>query len=73
MRDADERADLAKIRAPTLVIAGTHDPAPTLEASRALAAAIRGAEFTELPAAHLSNLGAAGQFNARVLAFLTSE
>ena len=73
LRDADERADLAKIRAPTLVIGGTHDPAPTLEASRALAAAIRGAEFAELPAAHLSNLGAAGQFNARVLAFLASE
>jgi len=56
-----------------LVIGGTHDPAPTLEASQALAAAIRGAEFTELPAAHLSNLGAAAQFNARVLAFLAGE
>ena len=52
------------------MIGGTFDPAPTLAASRALADAIPGAGFAELPAAHLSNLGAAAQFNAAVLEFL---
>jgi 3-oxoadipate enol-lactonase len=73
LRDADERAQLARIRARTLVIGGTYDPAPTIEASRALAAAIPGAGFSEVPAAHLSNLGAAETFNARVLEFLASD
>jgi 3-oxoadipate enol-lactonase len=70
LRDADEREHLARIQARTLVIGGTFDPAPTLAASRALADAIPGASFVELPAAHLSNLGAAAQFNAAVLEFL---
>ena len=70
LRDADEREHLARIEPRTLVIGGTFDPAPTLAASRALADAIPGAGFAELPAAHLSNLGAAAQFNAAVLEFL---
>ena len=73
LRDLDERNHLAKIRAPTLVIGGTFDPAPKIDAARGLAAAIPGAKFAELPAAHLSNLGAAAQFNARVLEFLTAR
>jgi 3-oxoadipate enol-lactonase len=72
LRDLDERGHLAKIRAATLVIGGTFDPAPTIDAARNLAAAIPGAEFAELPAAHLSNLGAAAQFTARVLEFLNA-
>ena len=71
LRDADEREQLAKIRLRTLVIGGTFDPTPTLEASRALAARIPDALFAELPAAHLTNLGAAAQFNQCVLDFLT--
>jgi 3-oxoadipate enol-lactonase len=70
LRDMDERPHLARIMAPTLVIGGTFDPAPKPEAARALATAIAGAEFIELPAAHLSNLGATAQFNDRVLEFL---
>jgi 3-oxoadipate enol-lactonase len=70
IRDMDQRASLAHIAAPTLVIAGTCDPAPTPAAARAWASAIPDASFLELPAAHLSNIGAAGPFNQAVLAFL---
>jgi 3-oxoadipate enol-lactonase len=70
IRDMDQRAALALIIAPTLVIAGTQDPAPTPEAARAWAATIPNARFRELPAAHLSNIGAAELFNEVVLAFL---
>jgi 3-oxoadipate enol-lactonase len=70
LRDMDLRAELSHIAAPTLVIAGTHDPAPTPEAARAWAAMISGSRFEELPAAHLSNIGAAGQFTRQVLDFL---
>jgi 3-oxoadipate enol-lactonase len=73
LRDVDERDHLAKIRTPALVIGGTFDPAPTIDAARSLAASIPGAQFAELPAAHLSNLGAAAQFNACVLQFLTAS
>ena len=62
---SDEREQPGANRGPTLVIGGTYDPAPTIEASRELADAIPGAQFAELPAAHLSNLGAAAQFNER--------
>jgi 3-oxoadipate enol-lactonase len=70
LRDMDQRADLARITAPTLVIAGTYDPAPTPEAARAWASTIPDARFLELPTAHLSNIGAAGEFNQQVLSFL---
>ena len=58
------------IRAPTLVIAGSHDPTSPPDAALAIAAAIPGARCVELPAAHLSNFGAAAAFNASVLGFL---
>ena len=70
IRDMDQRASLARIVAPTLVIAGTHDQAPTPEAARAWASTIPSARFLELPAAHVSNIGAAEQFTRRVLDFL---
>jgi 3-oxoadipate enol-lactonase len=70
LRDMDQRAQLARIAAPTLVIAGTFDPAPTPAAAREWASAIPNARFVELPAAHLSNIGAAAEFNAAVLSFL---
>ncbi len=70
IRDMDQRATLARIAAPTLVIAGTYDPAPTPEAARAWASTIPNARFVELPAAHLSNIGAAEQFTRQVLDFL---
>ncbi len=70
LRDMDQRAALSRISAPTLVIAGTYDPAPTPEAARAWTSMIPGARLVELPAAHLSNIGAAEAFTRRVLDFL---
>ncbi|HEY8231761.1 MAG: 3-oxoadipate enol-lactonase [Burkholderiales bacterium] len=70
IRDADLTADLAAIRAPTLVVAGAHDPATTPALGRLVADAIPGARYVELPAAHLSNLEAAEAFTAAVSSFL---
>lgn len=70
LRDLDERPGLARIRAPTLVIGGTHDPAPTPAAIRGLAAQVPGARYVELPTAHLSNLGAPRAFSDALRAHL---
>jgi 3-oxoadipate enol-lactonase len=70
IRDADLRGDIATIRAPTLIVAGTHDPATTPADGAFLAAQIRGARYVELDCAHLSNIEAADAFNAAVLDFL---
>jgi 3-oxoadipate enol-lactonase len=73
VRDMDQRAGLPSIRARTLVIAGTDDPATPPPMVRKLADGITGAQFCELRAAHLSNIEAAGDFNAAMLNFLTAE
>src|SRR6266404_3580503 len=68
--NAPER--LNKIRTPTLVIAGAHDPATPPEGGRFLAQQIPGARFVELDAAHLSNIEAQDRFNNELAAFLNS-
>ena len=70
IRDLDLRAELGRIRAPSLVVAGSDDPSSSPAAALAMAAAIPGARCIELPAAHLANLGAVQAFNAAVLGFL---
>jgi 3-oxoadipate enol-lactonase len=70
LRDMDQRDDLPRINTPTLVIAGTEDPSPSVDAARQWTVMIPQALFIELPAAHLSNIGAATAFNAAVLGFL---
>ncbi len=69
VRDADMRATLAKIRVPCLVVAGTHDPSATLADGQQLQQSIPGAQYVELPAAHLSNIEARDEFNRCVLQF----
>jgi 3-oxoadipate enol-lactonase len=70
IRGADFRASLHAIPTPTLVIAGTHDPVTTPKDGHFLAENIPGASYVELPAAHLSNVEAANEFNAALLGFL---
>jgi 3-oxoadipate enol-lactonase len=70
IRDADVRADLARVAAPTLVIAGGEDPATPPAQGRALAEGIAGARYVELPAAHLSNVEAEDAFTRELLGFL---
>lgn len=73
VRDADFRQKLAAVQLPTQVVAGTHDPATPAADGRSLSEQIRGAKYTELPAAHLSNIEAREDFNREVLAFLKSQ
>ncbi len=71
IRDADLRDGLRSIAAPTLVVAGTHDPSTPPQLGRDIAAAVPGAEYVEFDAAHLSNIEQAGAFSAALLRFLT--
>src|SRR4029077_14768998 len=72
VRDYDFREQLGKIRAPTLVISGAHDPGTPPADGRFLAQQIPGARYAELNAAHLSNVEAQDQFNNELAAFLNS-
>ncbi|MGC1485399.1 MAG: 3-oxoadipate enol-lactonase [Candidatus Acidiferrum sp.] len=72
VRDFDTRETLDAIRVPTLVIAGTHDAATTPADGRYLADHIPGARYSELNAAHLSNIEACDRFDSELLGFLNS-
>jgi 3-oxoadipate enol-lactonase len=72
VRDMDQRAEVASITVPTLVIAGTHDGSTPAADGRAVADAIPGARFVELDAAHLSNWEQSEQFTQALLGFLTA-
>jgi 3-oxoadipate enol-lactonase len=71
VRDADLRDDVGRISAPTLVIAGRHDPVTTTADARDLVERIDGARYHELDAPHISNLERPAEFTAAVLDFLT--
>ncbi len=72
IRDFDFREQLRIIQVSTLVIAGAHDPATPPADGRFLADQIPGARYTELNAAHLSNIEDQDRFNNEVAAFLNS-
>jgi 3-oxoadipate enol-lactonase len=67
---ADLRGEASSIKAPTLVISGTHDLAATPAQGRELAESVPGARYVELNAAHISNVELADEWNKVVLAFL---
>ena len=70
IRDMDHRPLLAKITVPTLVIAGKHDPATTLEAGEYVQQHVPGARIAVLDAAHISNLEQPQAYADTVLKFL---
>ncbi|BDB28287.1 3-oxoadipate enol-lactonase [Cupriavidus sp. TA19] len=70
VRDADFREALSSIPVPVLVIAGSQDPSTTAQEGRALADAIPGARFVELPAAHISSFEQPGRFTAALVDFV---
>lgn len=70
IRDMDQRQAVRAIGQPTLVLAGRHDTVTPPQAGHALVAAIDGARYLELEAAHLSNIEAPEAFTAAVLDFL---
>lgn len=71
VRDMDQRAELAQITRPTLVISGRHDTSTPPEHGEFIAKAIAGARYVELNAAHLSNWEVAQSFTQHLLDFLT--
>jgi 3-oxoadipate enol-lactonase len=72
VRDMDQRAAVPSIKAPTLVIAGTHDLSTTPQDGKQVANAIAGACYVEFDAAHLSNWEQADLFTSEVVDFLTA-
>jgi 3-oxoadipate enol-lactonase len=69
----DHRDLLPKIRARTLVIAGRHDPATTVEAAEFIRSRIPGAALTVLDAAHIANIEQPHDYADTVLGFLLQK
>jgi 3-oxoadipate enol-lactonase len=71
LRDADLRAITKKVRAPTLVIAGSLDAATPRSMAEQLQAAIGGSRLVIIAdAAHLTNIEKSDEFNAVLVDFL---
>lgn len=70
VRDMDHREILKSIKAPTLVIAGRHDPATTVEHGEFIRSRIPGAAMTVLEAAHIANVEQPQAYTDTVLGFL---
>jgi 3-oxoadipate enol-lactonase len=70
IRDMDQRETISHISAPTLVIAGLHDPVTTRSDAQYIVERVAGAQCAELDAAHLSNIGAAERFTQVLFQFL---
>lgn len=67
---ADLSDDIDRIAAPTLLIAGEHDPVTTVADAEWLRSRIPGARMARVPASHISNVEAEAQFTAALRAFL---
>ena len=70
VRDADFRDQLGAIEVPMLVIAGTEDAVTPPAGSHFIQEHVRGAQYAEFYAAHLSNVQAGDAFSQRVVQFL---
>jgi len=66
----DFREKVADVRVPTLLIAGTRDPATTPVDTKFVADRIAGSRFVELNASHLSNIEQREKYSAAVAEFL---
>jgi 3-oxoadipate enol-lactonase len=73
IRDMDQRDSLRRIQAPTLIIAGRHDPSTTVEVAEFMQSRIPGAKLAVLDAAHISNIERAQEYSDTVLKFLTGK
>ncbi|NLY64420.1 MAG: 3-oxoadipate enol-lactonase [Alcaligenaceae bacterium] len=70
LAQADLREQIANIKVPTLIVAGTHDPVTTVADADFMAQHIAGSQRLDLAASHLSNIEASDAFNKGVEAFL---
>ncbi len=73
VRDMDHREIITSITAPTLVIAGRHDPATTVEHGEFIRSRIRGASMTVIDAAHIANVEQPHDYTDAVLGFLAQK
>ena len=73
VRDMDHREIIKAITVPTLVVAGRHDPATTVEHGEFIRSRIPGASMTVLDAAHIANVEQAHDYTDTVLGFLTQK
>lgn len=71
IRDMDLRPVVHLVDRPTLVIAGSQDPATPPDHAQTIASAIAGARLVSLEAAHLSNIEQPAAFTAALLDFLS--
>jgi pimeloyl-ACP methyl ester carboxylesterase len=70
----DVRASLARIRCPTMVVAGIEDRTVALAAKEALARAIPGARWVVVPeSGHVTNVDRPAAFNAALAEFLAAH
>lgn len=67
---ADLREQVGRIAAPTLVIAGEHDPVTTVADATWLRDRIANAQLATVAASHISNIEAADAFTAALRSFL---
>jgi 3-oxoadipate enol-lactonase len=72
IRDMDQGETIAAITAPTLIIAGRHDPATNVEAAEFIGSRIKGSKVTVLEAAHISNIEQPEAYTKAVLGHLRS-
>jgi 3-oxoadipate enol-lactonase len=72
VRDMDHRDLLARIKPPTLVIAGIKDPATTVENAEFIRSRVPGAKLALIDAAHIANVEQPKAYTQAVMDFLTS-
>lgn len=70
LAEADLRPSIAAIRAPTLLIAGSHDPVTTVADAHEMRESIPHSQIATLDASHLSNIEAEAEFTRQLLVFL---
>ncbi|HEX2216115.1 MAG TPA: 3-oxoadipate enol-lactonase [Xanthobacteraceae bacterium] len=73
IRDMDQGESIRTITAPTLIIAGRHDPGTTVEAAEFMHDRIKGSKLEVLDAAHISNIEQTQAYNDAVLGHLTAR
>jgi 3-oxoadipate enol-lactonase len=70
IRDMDQGGTIGTIKAPTLIIAGRHDPATNVEAAEFIGGRIKGSKVTVLETAHISNIEQPEAYTSAVLGHL---
>lgn len=72
VRDMDQREAIKSISAPTLVIAGAHDPGVPPSQAETIVRAVKGSTLNVVESAHLPNIEQAAAFNSALKQFLLS-